>query len=169
CQIMVHPILQYLSDALSLITIGMCLVLKVPQITKLLNSKSAVGISMTSILLELASYSIVLCYNILNGYAYLSYLEYPIILVQEYVLIYLVLRYSKHLNIGSLLAASLYFLICIGFLTQVIPKKTLTLLLPFCTPISASSKVAQLIAIFRAKNADSISPITWLISALSNV
>lgn len=37
-----------------------------------------------------------------------------------------------------------------------------------CTPISISSKVMQLLAIVRAKNADSVSPLTWFISALTN-
>ncbi|XP_076622970.1 uncharacterized protein LOC143342705 isoform X2 [Colletes latitarsis] len=40
---------------------------------------------------------------------------------------------------------------------------------PMCTPISASSKVIQLLAILRAKNADTVSPITWFISAFTNL
>lgn len=38
-----------------------------------------------------------------------------------------------------------------------------------CTPISASSKVVQLLAILRAKNAESVSPLTWFISAFTNL
>ena len=49
-------LLKYFLDFLSLITIGMCLMLKVPQISILLNTKSAVGISLTSLILELCGY-----------------------------------------------------------------------------------------------------------------
>ncbi|XP_014209766.1 PQ-loop repeat-containing protein 3 [Copidosoma floridanum] len=161
--------LHYLSDGLSLITIGMCLVLKVPQIKRLLNTKSAVGISLLSLSLELTSYSIVTCYNYTNNYSLLSYMEYPIILIQEYFLIYLVLKYLNLINNQILSVVTLYVLVCAGFLTQIIPKTFLTLLVPFCTPVSASSKVAQLLTILRAKNADAVSPMTWFISAFTNL
>ncbi|XP_001603603.1 mannose-P-dolichol utilization defect 1 protein homolog [Nasonia vitripennis] len=162
-------ILQYISNGLSLITIGMCLVLKVPQISRLLDSKSAVGISCVGLMLELTSYSVMTCYNFTNGYSLLSYMEYPIILIQEYFLIYLVLKYLSAINTQTLLAVGFYFITCTGLLTQVIPKTVLTFLAPLCTPISASSKIAQLFAIVRAKNADAVSPKTWFISAFTNL
>jgi hypothetical protein len=37
-----------------------------------------------------------------------------------------------------------------------------------CTPVSASSKVVQLIEILRTKNAESVSIITWFLSAFTN-
>ncbi|EZA47542.1 PQ-loop repeat-containing protein [Ooceraea biroi] len=43
------------------------------------------------------------------------------------------------------------------------------MLSPMCTPISASSKIVQLLAILRAKNAESVSPLTWFISAFTNL
>lgn len=61
-------LLQYFADFLSVITIGMCLVLKVPQISKLLESKSAKGISFVSLLLEVTRFvvNLFLDYKILN-------------------------------------------------------------------------------------------------------
>lgn len=44
---------QQLADFLSLITIGMCFILKIPQILNLLTAKSADQISIVSLLLEL--------------------------------------------------------------------------------------------------------------------
>lgn len=38
-----------------------------------------------------------------------------------------------------------------------------------CTPISASSKIVQLLTILRARNAESVSPLTWFISAFTNL
>ena len=108
-------------------------------------------------------------YNYTNGYSVLSYLEYPVILLQEYILIFLVLKYLNKINKFSILVTILYFSISISFALQLIPKVVLTFLAPMCTPISVSSKVVQLLAIYRAKNADTVSPFTWFISAFTNL
>ncbi|XP_012287323.1 PQ-loop repeat-containing protein 3 [Orussus abietinus] len=161
--------LQLLADFLSVVTVTLCFVLKIPQILNLLKLKSAVGISLYGLLLELTSYTVMTSYNYTNNYALLSYLEYPVILVQEYVLIFLVLKYLNRVNGKMILAAVAYFVLFACFLLRVIPKVTLTFLAPMCTPISASSKVMQLLTILRAKNADSVSVLTWLISAFTNL
>lgn len=161
--------LQQLADLLSLITIGMCFILKIPQILNLLIVKSADQISLVGLLLELTSYTVMTSYNFTNGYSLLSYLEYPVILVQEYILIYLVLKYLNKINTFSIIVSILYFAISISFVMQLIPKVALTILAPLCTPISLSSKIVQLMAIFRAKNADTVSPFTWFISSFTNL
>ncbi|XP_003693733.1 solute carrier family 66 member 3 [Apis florea] len=162
-------LLQQLADFLSLITIGMCFILKIPQILNLLTAKSADQISIVSLLLELTSYTVMTSYNFTNGYSVLSYLEYPIILLQEYILIFLVLKYLNKINIFSILVSILYIVTSISLAMQLIPKFVLTILAPLCTPISVSSKIIQLLAIIRAKNADTVSPITWFISAFTNL
>ncbi|XP_043289889.1 solute carrier family 66 member 3 [Venturia canescens] len=161
--------LQSIANALSIITIASCFILKVPQIINLIKLKTAVGISMLSLLLELTSYTVMTSYNYTNGYSILSYMEYPVILAQEFVLIYFVLKYLNQLNTRSLTAAIFYFILSACLVFQVIPKMILTFMASICTPISASSKVIQLLAILRAKNADSVSPLTWLISAFTNL
>ncbi|XP_078041464.1 solute carrier family 66 member 3 [Augochlora pura] len=162
-------VLQQLADILSLITIGMCFILKIPQILNLLSSKSADQISIVSLLLELTSYTVMTSYNYTNGYSVLSYLEYPIILLQEYILIFLVLKHLNKLNTFFIMFTGLYFITSASLALQIIPKIVLTFLAPMCTPISVSSKILQLLAILRAKNADSVSPITWFISAFTNL
>ncbi|XP_012222105.1 solute carrier family 66 member 3 [Linepithema humile] len=162
-------LLQQFADLLSLITIGMCFVLKIPQILKLVSVKSADEISTLGLLLELTSYTVMTSYNYTNRYSLLSYLEYPIILVQEYILIYLVLKYLNKINMWSFVCAITYFTLSSCLLLEIVPKIVLTFLAPMCTPISASSKVVQLLAILRAKNAESVSPLTWFISAFTNL
>ncbi|XP_033330074.1 solute carrier family 66 member 3 isoform X1 [Megalopta genalis] len=162
-------VLQQLADFLSLITIGMCFILKIPQILNLLSSKSADQISVVGLLLELTSYTVMTSYNYTNGYSVLSYLEYPIILLQEYILIFLVLKHLNKLNTFSIMFTGFYFITSASLALQIIPKVVLTFLAPMCTPISVSSKIVQLLAILRAKNADSVSPITWFISAFTNL
>lgn len=162
-------LLQQFADLLSLITIGMCFVLKIPQILKLLSVKSADEISTLGLFLELTSYTVMTSYNYTNGYSVLSYLEYPIILMQEYILIFLVLKYLNRINVWSFLCAVIYFMLSACLLLEIVPKIVLTFLAPMCTPISASSKIVQLLSILRARNAESVSPLTWFISAFTNL
>ncbi|XP_070151892.1 solute carrier family 66 member 3 isoform X1 [Polyergus mexicanus] len=162
-------LLQQFADLLSLITIGMCFILKIPQILKLVSVKSADEMSTLGLFLELTSYTVMTSYNYTNGYSVLSYLEYPIILMQEYILIFLVLKYLNRINVWSFLCAVIYFALSACLLLEIVPKIVLTLLAPMCTPISASSKIVQLLAILRARNAESVSPLTWFISAFTNL
>lgn len=67
-------------------------------------------------------------YNVRNGYALLTYLEYPIILVQELILILCVLHYKQLLGAGSLIGSGIYFSIAGGFLFGILPREFLTFL-----------------------------------------
>ncbi|XP_067009317.1 solute carrier family 66 member 3 [Anabrus simplex] len=162
-------IVQIIADTLSIITITLCLVLKIPQILNVYKVKSSKGLNLYGLLLELTSYSIMACYNYCNGYALLSYMEYPIILVQEIILIYLVLAYSELLNMFSFGCFGIYVGIVGSFVMGLLPKSILAILAPMCTPVSASSKVVQLIEILRTKNAASVSLLTWFLSAFTNL
>ncbi|KAL3275285.1 hypothetical protein HHI36_020053 [Cryptolaemus montrouzieri] len=160
--------LQVVSDILSIITISICFILKIPQILNILKLKSAKGISLIGLLMELSSYTITMSYNFQSGYALLSYLEYPIILIEELILILCVMYYKKFLNIYGLFGAGCYFLIAGSFLSGVFPKGFLIFLVPLCTPVGASSKVVQLVEIIKTQNSESVSILTWFISAFTN-
>lgn len=67
-------------------------------------------------------------YNYRNGYAILSYLEYPIILVQEIILILCVLYYKQLLNIGSVIGAGVYFTLAFSFISGIVPLGMLAFL-----------------------------------------
>lgn len=77
---------------------------------------------------SLFSYTITTCYNYCNGYALLSYLEYPIILVQEIILIFLVLKYVALLGTKSFACFGLYIAITGAFLCGLLPKTILAVL-----------------------------------------
>ena len=78
--------------------------------------------------LSLFSYTIMTCYNYCNSYALLSYLEYPIILVQEIILIFLVLKYVALLGTKSFACFGLYIAITGAFLCGLLPKTVLAVL-----------------------------------------
>lgn len=67
-------------------------------------------------------------YNYRNGYAILSYMEYPIILVQELVLIYFVMYYKEMIGTKSVVGAGIYFSLTGGFLFSILPREILTFL-----------------------------------------
>lgn len=162
-------IAQIISDILSIITIGLCFILKIPQIVNIYKAKSAIGINIYGLLLELTSYSVMTCYNYCNGYSLLSYMEYPIILVQEVILIYLVLKFKSMLNSNSFILFGVYLGVVASFCLGLIPKSILSILAPLCTPVSASSKIVQLMEILKTKNASSVSILTWFLSAFTNL
>lgn len=151
-------ILYVISDILSLITVVLCMVQKVPQIRDLfmyksakgpfkyqieafrvirwvsfqLNQKNSVyfflaGISTTSLLLELFSYTTMTLYNYTYQYAMLSYLEYPILIVQEYILVALVFKYKRMYNQNNMAGIAAYFVIVLLFAYQICPRFLLSM------------------------------------------
>uniref|UniRef100_A0A1A9ZS39 Solute carrier family 66 member 3 n=1 Tax=Glossina pallidipes TaxID=7398 RepID=A0A1A9ZS39_GLOPL len=157
------------ADLLSLITVSSCLIIKVPQINTICTNKSSKGISVPGLCLELFSYTVMMSYNYSNDYTFLSYMEYPILLLQEYVLIYFVFKYQDILGRKTQIIAGLYVIICTLIYLKIFPIMILTFLVPFCTPIGATSKILQLITILRTKDARSVSRTTWALSAFTNM
>lgn len=86
------------------------------------------GISLMSLYLELFSYTSMMLYNYCYGYSWLSYLEYPVLLIQEYILILLVLKYKRQLNRTTYTAAGGYIVVVLLFGYQILPKFLLALL-----------------------------------------
>ncbi|XP_039964727.1 solute carrier family 66 member 3 [Bactrocera neohumeralis] len=162
-------IVLVIADLLSLITVSSCLVIKVPQINTIRANKSSEGISVLGLCLELFSYTVMLSYNYSRGYDFLSYMEYPILLLQEYVLIYYTFFYQNLLGVRTQIVAVLYVVVATLIYFKLFPLLILTFLVPFCTPIGAISKVLQLIAILRTKDASSVSRTTWALSAFTNL
>lgn len=73
-------------------------------------------------MLELFGYTVMMLYNYTYNYSLLSYLEYPILLVQEYILVALVLKYKNLLNQNSLTAIGGYWVIVLLFAFQICPR-----------------------------------------------
>ncbi|XP_039763674.1 solute carrier family 66 member 3 [Pararge aegeria] len=167
---MVSQVVQMLADALSTATILSCLFLKVPQIMYLRKKKSAEGIYIQAMLMEITGFTIVTLYNYTNRYSVMTYLEYPIILLQVYVMLYYVLKFKQLTSAPIVsLGTLMYFATILGFVFGVVPKELLSYLVPFCTPLSGSAKVTYIYGIIKAANADAVSCTTWIISILTNI
>ncbi|KAI5640884.1 PQ loop repeat domain-containing protein [Phthorimaea operculella] len=161
---------KLLSDVLSTLTIMSCLFLKVPQILSIRKRKSADGIYLQAMLMEITGFTIVTLYNFTNKYSLLTYMEYPIILVQIFVMLFFVLKYKcllddKRTPVGVVS----YVALVIAFATRLLPQDLLSYVLPLCTPLSGFAKVTYVYGIVRARNADAVSLATWVISVSTNV
>ncbi|KAL8663522.1 MAG: hypothetical protein Q9202_003832 [Teloschistes flavicans] len=66
-------------------------IIKVPQILKLINSQSAAGISLSSVLLETFSYVVTVAYSARSGFPFTAWGETALIAVQDIVICALVL------------------------------------------------------------------------------
>nr|KAF6329209.1 hypothetical protein mPipKuh1_014024 [Pipistrellus kuhlii] len=75
-------------------TLAVCAALKLPQVSALLAARSARGLSLPSLLLELAGFLVFLRYQVYYEYPLLTYLEYPILIAQDVILLLCVFRFS---------------------------------------------------------------------------
>lgn len=90
-------------------------------------------------------------YNYCYGYAYLTYLEYPVLLIQQYILIYLVLKYKRLLEQNTYYAVGGYFAVVLLFAYHLLPKFLLALLVVSIFFVFAL-KAAELLSYYDRRN-----------------
>ncbi|CAK1554637.1 unnamed protein product [Leptosia nina] len=119
--------------------------------------------------MEIIGYSIMTLYNYKNHYTLFTYLEYPALLLQEYLMLFYVLRAKGYLmNKYTPLNVAIYAFALTAFMTEIIPKETLNYLVPICLPLSGIAKVSYIRGMIKASNSDAISIETWAMSSLTN-
>lgn len=153
------------SHYLSYSVILTSLFVKVPQILSVLNARSTKGLSLSSVLLEEIGYSILLTYNFALGYPLASYFEYTVLVLQDFILIIAILHFDGLLKIHTLPAFLLYFLVYTGIALRWFPDFVLTTVISLVTPLSFSSKFAQIKLLYTSKNPGQVSLATWGIVA----
>lgn len=153
------------SHYLSYSVILTSLFVKVPQILSVLNARSTKGLSLSSVLLEEIGYSILLTYNFALGYPLASYFEYTVLVLQDFILIIAILHFDGLLKIHTLPAFLVYFLVYTGIAFRWFPDFVLTTVISLVTPLSFSSKFAQIKLLYTSKNPGQVSLATWGIVA----
>jgi len=124
-------------------------IVKVPQILKLIKSKSASGVSFLSYLLETSALLISLAYNFRQGFPISTYGESGLILVQNVVITVLVLNYSGQRNAAALFVAGLASGAVTLFSNTVLDIKTLSYLQAGAGVLGVASKIPQITAIWQ--------------------
>ncbi|XP_061650617.1 solute carrier family 66 member 3 isoform X1 [Phyllopteryx taeniolatus] len=145
-------------------TLLVCMVLKFPQIFVLLRAKSTTGLSIKSLVLELIGpllwYIVFVTYQMYYDYPPPTYLEYPILIAQDVVLLLLILLYGGRLQ-DSLLYSVVFV---VGWRLLTVEKWIIDFAMNLCTFISAASKFAQLQCLWRSKDAGQVSALTWALA-----
>ncbi|KAI0544261.1 hypothetical protein F4679DRAFT_565684 [Xylaria curta] len=161
-----------ISKGLGIGIIGASSIVKVPQIIKLLQSKSASGISFLSYLLETTSYLITLAYNIRNGFPFSTFGETALILGQNVVITVLVLNYSGRASMAALFVAALAVSFVTLFNTNILDMQALGYLQAGAGVLGVASKVPQIAAIFQEGGTGQLSAFTvfnYLAGSLSRI
>lgn len=149
-----------ISKGLGIGIIGASSIVKVPQILKLMQSKSADGISFLSYLLETSSYLISLAYNVRNGFPFSTFGETALILGQNVIITVLVLNYSGRAGVAAAFVATLAAAAFALFTDQLLDMKTLGYLQAGAGVLGVGSKIPQIAAIWQEGGTGQLSAFT---------
>ncbi|XP_004609417.1 solute carrier family 66 member 3 isoform X1 [Sorex araneus] len=142
-------------------TLGVCAALKLPQISAVLAARSARGISLPSLLLELAGFLVFLRYQCYYQYPLLTYLEYPILIIQDLVLLLCVFHFNGNVK----RAAPYVILLVVSWFVLTLQKWIIDTAMNLCTFISAASKFAQLQYLWKTGDSGAVSALTWILAS----
>jgi len=138
-----------ISKGLGIGIIAASSIVKVPQIIKLINSKSASGISFLSYLLETSAYLISLAYNVRQGFPFSTYGETGLIMAQNVVIAVLVLNYSGRASTAAIFVAALATSAFTLFSKDLVDMNTLKLLQGAAGVLGVASKLPQILAVWQ--------------------
>jgi len=137
------------SKALGVGIITAASIVKVPQIIKLVRSKSSEGLSFTSYLLETASFVITLAYNMRQGFPFSTYGETSLIAIQDVVISVLILVYAnKTAQAGAFLAAVGGAVYALMVSDTLVTASQMTSLQAGAGALSIASKLPQIYAVY---------------------
>jgi mannose-P-dolichol utilization defect protein 1 len=138
-----------LSKGLGIGIIAASSIVKIPQILKLINAKSASGVSFLSYFLETSAYLIGLAYNVRQGFPFSTYGETGLIMVQNVVIAVLVLNYSGKATGGAVFVAGLAAAAFALFSPNLIDMPTLGYFQAGAGVLGVASKLPQILAVWR--------------------
>lgn len=124
-------------------------IVKLPQILKLVRSRSAEGVSFLSYLLETSAYLITLAYNYRNEFPFSTYGETALILGQNVVISVLVLNFSGRASLAALFIAALAASAATLFAPNILDMQALGYLQAGAGVLSVASKLPQIAAIWQ--------------------
>lgn len=138
-----------ISKGLGIGIIAVSSIVKVPQILKLLKSRSAEGVSFLSYVLETSAYLISLAYNVRNGFPFSTFGETALIVGQNVIISVLVLNYSGRASLAAVFVAALAGSVAMLFTESVLDMKTLSYLQAGAGVLGVASKLPQILAILQ--------------------
>lgn len=151
-------------QAINILNMTVVFYYRMPQIMKILNNKSTVGISSSAIIMELMSLLCVIGYFFTQNYSIWTYGEHYANFTQMLIIYFLVYKYGgiKPTHFFGSLVLILGFFAAI--MMRKLPVELVAILMTLSTGLYVSSKLVQIIEIHRTHYSKNLSLITLLIS-----
>ncbi|KAA8570224.1 hypothetical protein MFRU_005g03310 [Monilinia fructicola] len=124
-------------------------IVKIPQLLKLISSKSSSGISFLSYLLETSAYIISLAYNYRSEFPFSTYGETALIMVQNVAIAVLVLKYSGRASTAALFVAGLAASAVTLFSGNILDMQQLAYLQAGAGVLGVASKLPQILTVWQ--------------------
>jgi mannose-P-dolichol utilization defect 1 len=147
------------SKGLSIGIVAASVVVKVPQILKLLKSQSAEGISFLSYLLETSAFLVSLAYNVRKGFPFSTYGETASMLCQNIIITILVLNYSNRASVAALFIAVVAVSGTALFQNNILDMAVMAYIQAGAGVLSVASKIPQIVAIWREGSTGQLSAV----------
>ena len=155
---------QLLSKSLGYAIVAGALIVKLPQILKLLSSGRADSIAPSMFILENIGYSISWAYNHRMGYPFSTYGESVFLLLQGYVLVFLVFYYNKQLTATFWTYTALYAAFAVSLFTVASPG-VLAALQSLSIPLFAASRLPQIWSNYKEQSTGQLAFLTTFLNA----
>jgi len=136
------------------------LVLKAPQILKIVNAGSVAGLSTTSYWLELIGFTIGFAYNYNANFPLSTYGENIFLMAQDIIIVYLLYSYRRKINSTFFLMFLLYASLSLAVITGFTGPAILAYLQACTIPIFAASKIPQILNNYTQRSTGQLSFVT---------
>jgi len=162
--------LQQIGDILGISTLIGCLVAQVPQIVAIIKSKNVEGISFNGFSIEIFSLTIQVLYFVVQEYSILSYSDISVLLFQDYVIVILLMTYSRE-PLGAKEYGNVfgYIVALISVLIGTVSKEMIVMVMQGVVLLNVASKVTFVSSILASKDTSAMEPSAWIIFVYSNI
>lgn len=148
-----------LSKVLGLSLVAGSLLVKLPQVFKILGAKSAEGLSLQSVMLELVALTGTMVYSITNNFPFSSWGEALFLMLQTITICFLILHYRGQTVKGVAFLAC-YALVLLVLLSPLTPLAVVTLLQASNVPAVVVGKLLQAVTNYRNGHTGQLSAVT---------
>lgn len=149
-----------ISKGLGIGIIAGSVLVKVPQIAKILNNKSAEGLSIISVMLDLMAITFHASYSFANGFPFSAWGDGTFLAIQTAAIAALIFFYGYRSAVGSSLFVAIYAAVVYVLTSGLTPLKFLWTAQGFNVPILLVGKLSQALANYRNGSTGQLSAAT---------
>jgi mannose-P-dolichol utilization defect protein 1 len=135
-------------------------IVKVPQMIKLVQSRSSAGVSFLAYLLETSACLITLAYNVRNGFPFNTYGETAMLVTQNAIISVMILNYGGRASAAAVFVAALAGSVGLLFADGLLDMQALSYLQACAGVLGAASKVPQIATIWQEGTTGQLSAFT---------